>query len=48
MPATFSSLIKSRLDNVGPEALLSLKAASVMGLDFEPSVLREVLADVGE
>jgi class 3 adenylate cyclase len=43
MPATISSLIKSRLDHVRPEALLSLKAASVMGLDFEPSVLREVL-----
>ena len=48
MPATFSSLIKSRLDSVGPAALLSLKAASVIGLQFEPSVVRQVLADVGE
>ena len=48
MPASISSLIKSRLDTVAPGSLLSLKAASVMGLEFEPAVLRSTLADVGE
>jgi AAA ATPase domain len=44
LPISLSALIKSRIDRLPPEPLLTLRVASVLGQSFEPALLAELLA----